>query len=236
MTAALKIISAGPGVTLQDAGRRGWLRFGVTGAGPMDRVSMATANLAVGAPPGSTAIEISLGGIELTADGAMLPIAIAGGGFEISLDDARLPSAVYLALAPGAKLRVRAGSEGAWCYLAVGGVIDVPLVLGSNATHTRSSLGGIAGRALAAGNVVPIRDPRPSGDGAAAIVAPWLERTDDPIRVILGPQHDYFSQAQIEAFCREPWTVPIAATAWRTSSKGRGFCPTTDSTSCPTAS
>ena len=115
MSAALKILSAGPGVTLQDAGRRGYLRFGVTGAGPMDRLAMATANAAVDAAVGATAIEISLGGIELTAEGAVLPIAIAGGQFEISLDETRLPSTVRLALSPGARLRVRAGGEGAWC-------------------------------------------------------------------------------------------------------------------------
>ena len=63
-----------------------------------------------------------------------------------------------LALSPGAKLRVRAGDDGAWCYLAVGGRIDVPPMLGSNATHTRSALGGIDGRALAAGDVLPVRD------------------------------------------------------------------------------
>jgi allophanate hydrolase subunit 2 len=82
MTAALKIIAAGPGATLQDAGRRGYLRFGVTTAGPMDALAMATANRAVGAADGATAIEVSLGGIELTADGATLPIAVAGGDFE----------------------------------------------------------------------------------------------------------------------------------------------------------
>jgi biotin-dependent carboxylase-like uncharacterized protein len=207
MTAALSIIAAGPGVTLQDAGRHGYLRYGVTAAGPMDRVAMATANLAVGAAPGATAIEVSLGGIEVSAEGAILPVAIAGGHFDVSLDGQRLPPAVRLALVPGAKLRIRAGSDGAWCYLAVGGTIDVPPVLGSNATHTRSSLGGIDGRALAAGDVLPLRDVRVTDSGAAALKAPWLEPSDDPIRVILGPQNDYFSRSQIETFTREPWTI-----------------------------
>ena len=121
MSAALSIIAAGPGVTLQDAGRHGYLRYGVTAAGPMDRLAMATANRAVGAAEGATAIEVSLGGIEVTADGAALPVAIAGGNFDVSLDGQRLPSAVRLALAPGARLRIRAGADGAWCYLAVGG-------------------------------------------------------------------------------------------------------------------
>ena len=80
-------------------------------------------------------------------------------------------------------------------------------MLGSNATHTRSALGGIDGRALAAGDVLPVVDARSCDGGAAALTAPWLDRSDDPIRVILGPQDDYFSRAQIERFCRETWTV-----------------------------
>ncbi|MBX9774008.1 MAG: biotin-dependent carboxyltransferase family protein, partial [Xanthobacteraceae bacterium] len=114
---------------------------------------------------------------------------------------------VRLALAPGATLRIRAGSDGAWCYLAIGGTIDVPPMLGSNATHTRSSLGGIDGRALTAGDVLPVRDIGACDGGAAALVAPWPGRSDEPIRVILGPQDDYFSKAQIDTFGRERWTV-----------------------------
>jgi allophanate hydrolase subunit 2 len=39
------------------------------------------------------------------------------------------------------------------------------------------------------------------------LTAPWLDRSVDPIRVILGPQDDYFSREQIETFCRERWTI-----------------------------
>ena len=207
MTAALKILAAGPGVTLQDAGRRGYLRFGVTGAGPMDRPAMATVNRAVGAAAGATAIEISLGGLDVTAEGTPLQIAIAGGGFDISLDEQRLPLAVRLMLRPGSRLRVRAGAFGAWCYLAVAGRIDVPPVLGSNATHTRSSLGGLQGRALIAGDVLPIVEPNACEESLAAVTAPWLAPIDGPIRLVLGPQADYFSQDQIARFCSQQWIV-----------------------------
>jgi biotin-dependent carboxylase-like uncharacterized protein len=207
MSAALKIVNAGPGVTLQDAGRHGYLRYGVTAAGPMDAPAMATANLAAGRAAGATAIEVSLGGIEVSAEGAALPVAIAGGNFDITLDGQRLPAAVRLALTPGPKLRIRAGSDGAWCYLAVGGAIDVPPMLGSNATHTRSALGGIDGRALGAGDALPVRDIGAGESGAAALTAPWLDKSDEPIRVILGPQDDYFPKPQIEALVRERWTI-----------------------------
>jgi 5-oxoprolinase (ATP-hydrolysing) subunit C len=207
MSAALKLLATGPAVSLQDAGRFGLMRFGVTAAGPMDPLAFATANRAASAPPGAAAIEISLGGLELTAVGATVTVALAGGAFDISLDGTALPPAVRLALEPGARLRVRAGPAGAWCYLAVGGRIDVAPMLGSVATHARSGLGGLGGRALAAGDLLPLADPAPAELGAAALAAPWLERPGELIRVILGPQADYFAADQIAAFCAGPWRL-----------------------------
>jgi Carboxyltransferase domain, subdomain A and B len=119
--AILRVVSAGPGATLQDAGRHGYLRFGVTAAGPMDQLSHATANLAVGNPAGSTAIEVSVSGIEVTAEFAPLSVAVAGGEFTLSLDGRPLPPAVVFNLDEGAVLKIRAGRSGSWCYLAVAG-------------------------------------------------------------------------------------------------------------------
>src|SRR5258707_15702677 len=105
----LRVLSGGPGATLQDGGRHGYLRFGVTAAGPMDLLAHATANLAVGNPADATAIEISVGGIELTAEAGSLSVAIAGGEFALSLDGRPLPPAVALNLEAGAGLKIRAG-------------------------------------------------------------------------------------------------------------------------------
>ncbi len=65
----LRILAAGAGVTLQDRGRHGALRYGITPAGPMDPLACATANRALGNPPGATAIEVGLGGLALTVEG-----------------------------------------------------------------------------------------------------------------------------------------------------------------------
>lgn len=215
MTAAaasiLRVLSAGPGATLQDGGRHGYLRFGVTAAGPMDQQAHATANLAVGNPAGATAIEVSVGGIELTAEGGTLSVAIAGGEFALSLDGRPLPSAVVLNLEEGAVLKIRAGGRGSWCYLAVAGRFIVPKVLGSHATHTRTGFGGVNGRALAAGDRLGIERSGSSQPSIGAIVTPWLDRPLDTIRVVLGPQHDFFADDQISAFLAGPWTVSAKA-------------------------
>src|SRR5882757_6220688 len=117
--AILRVLSAGPGATLQDAGRHGYLRFGVTAAGPMDSLAHATANLAVGNPAGATTIEVSVGGVEVTAESAPLHVAVAGSEFSMSLDGRPLPPAAVLTLEEVATMKIRAGRSGCWCYLSV---------------------------------------------------------------------------------------------------------------------
>lgn len=207
MSAVLRVIGAGPGVTLQDSGRRGYLRFGVTGAGPMDPAAYETANNAAGAPSGNPALEVSLGGVELTAEGAPVVLAIAGGSFAVSLNEISLPHAAALTLEPGARLLIRAGLHGAWTYVAIGGQVDVPPVLGSVSTHTRSGLGGINGRAMMAGDALTIKSPLQEKVPTSAIEAAWLDRPSDVVRVVLGPQDDFFTIDQIEAFLHGPWTL-----------------------------
>lgn len=200
----LRILSAGPGVTIQDGGRRGFLRFGVTESGPMDRLAHRTANRAAGVPCDSAAIEVSLGGIELTVEGAPLAVAIAGGSFNVFLDGHRLPSASLVRLAADHTLAVRTGASGAWCYVAVAGRFDRTPELGSVSMHTRTSIGG---RPLEAGTMLLVAEPRTPDLDAAEIVAPWLDRREEEIRVILGPQDDYFSTEQIAAFFKATWVV-----------------------------
>lgn len=207
MSAVLKIVSAGPGCTVQDGGRIGYLRFGVTGAGAMDRLAHVTANLAVGNPPGAGAVEISMGGMEVTAEGAPFAVALAGGAFDIATDGMKLQGAVRLDLAPGQTLTVRAGAAGAWCYLAVAGTMGLPRYLGSLATHTRSGLGGLEGRTLQAGDRIALDDARRFGAPAQRILAPWLDRPGDVIRVVLGPQDDFFDAAEIARFAAGPWSL-----------------------------
>lgn len=201
----LHILQAGPGTTLQDGGRHGYLRYGVTPAGPMDRLAFDTANRACDNAPGSTAIEIGLGGLEIRVEENPLSVAVAGGDFAVTLDGKRVPPAVLLWLEPGSVLRIAAGTAGAWCYLAFAGALQVPPMLGSTATHTRSGFGGIEGRALAAGDRLAVSEPRMLAPGV--LEAPWLDRPCDVIRVILGPQDDYFAADQIRAFLDGPWSL-----------------------------
>lgn len=204
---ALVIDSAGPGITLQDGGRHGYLRYGITAAGPMDPLMHAAANRAASNGLDATAVEISTGGVTVSAEDGAVGLTLLAPGFRVALDGVPLPDTVALTLEPGQTLVVRAGDAGAWGYLAVAGRLDVAPILGSAATHTRSGLGGLDGRGLAAGDRLPVAEGRTPDGPPQRLVAPWLDRDGREIRVVLGPQDDYFAPDQIEAFLAGPWTV-----------------------------
>jgi 5-oxoprolinase (ATP-hydrolysing) subunit C len=206
MKSALRILSAGPGATIQDAGRRGFMRFGVTPAGPMDQGAFLAAAAAAGDIHGA-AVEASLGGLELTAQGGGVGLAIAGGAFDVRLDGQALPCACAVALEPGARLSIRAGKAGAWCYVAPFGRFALSPVLGSLATHSRAAIGGLDGRMLRAGDILELDDLRPPPERPLAIEAPWLGPARARIRVLLGPQDDCFSRETIEEFLFSEWRM-----------------------------
>ena len=213
MSGRLRVMRAGPGVTIQDCGRHGHLRFGVTPAGPMDWIAHQSANLIVGNSADAAALEISVGGIDLVCENAPVTLAFCGGAFAWTRDGNKLPFAARIALSPGERLAARAGAWGAWCVLALHGGIDVPPVMGSRATHTRTAIGGFNGRALADGDVLEIlASDTPVAD--AAIIpfdAPWLAQDLSPIRVVLGPQDDYFSGQGIADFFKQSFRLtPMA--------------------------
>ncbi len=197
---ALRVTAAGHGATIQDGGRRGLLRFGVTPAGPMDWVAMASANLVLGNAADAAAVEIGGGGLTMTCEDRPVAVAFGGGGFAWTRDGAALPQAGRVTLQPGAVLRARAGAWGAFTYLALPGGIDVRPVMGSRATHTRSGLGGLEGRMLRAGDVLPEGDPDAMPRDEGCLEAAWLARSEAPVGVVPGPQDDYFDEVALATF------------------------------------
>jgi 5-oxoprolinase (ATP-hydrolysing) subunit C len=212
MAARLRLVSAGPGATIQDGGRFGYLRYGVTPAGPMDWTAFQTVCRALGNDERAAAIEVSLGGLSVTAEEGPLRVAFAGGAFEWRRDGAKLARTALLLLRPGEVLSAQAGPAGAWAYLGVAGGFDTPVELGSRATHTRSGIGGLDGRMLREGDLLPAAaGERSDAAVEAEIAAPWLEASAAPIRVVLGPQDDYFSASGLEAFFGESFILTPAA-------------------------
>jgi biotin-dependent carboxylase-like uncharacterized protein len=213
MAARLRVLQAGVGVTIQDGGRYGYLRYGVTHAGPMDWAAFKTASLALGNDDRAAAIEISVGGLHLLCEGAPLWAAYAGGDFSWRRDGEPLPNAARIRLEPGTALTARAENSGAFSYLAVEGGLQTHPIMGSRATHMRSGIGGVEGRMLKSGDVLPAAaNFQKSGERFEAVIdAPWLARGTLPFRVVLGPQDDYFSSEALDVFFTSEFTLTATA-------------------------
>jgi biotin-dependent carboxylase-like uncharacterized protein len=214
--AQLVVSSVGPFVSLQDAGRFGRLRFGVTDAGPMDRLAHAAANLAIGNEPGATAIEVSMGGLTLECREGAVTVAIAGGGFTVQHTrqhtgpthaDRNFTEWTALTLRRGDRLAVRPGEWGSWAYVAVAGTLDATSWLGSTSTHSASGFGG---GMVSSGQQLDIVNPRVDPDREGEIPLPQWARPNGRVRVVMGPQDQHFVDDATEAFVSTPYTLTAA--------------------------
>ncbi|MFV0282012.1 MAG: biotin-dependent carboxyltransferase family protein [Rhodoblastus sp.] len=215
MSAALCIVQAGPGVTLQDAGRWGFLRFGVTQAGPMDALAHEFSNRMAGNDAGAAAIEISVGGLDLVVEEEPLECAVVAPGFRVTHEGRPLPDMCLVGLQPGEKLTFRAGHSGAWAYLAPAGDFLRESELGSLAMHVRTGLGGAG---IKAGDRLAVAPSRTDAQQVRALgsrtgarqtraLGPFRDAGESALRVIAGPQDDYFDAANFARFLDGPWTI-----------------------------
>jgi biotin-dependent carboxylase-like uncharacterized protein len=194
-------------VAYQDAGRFGMMRFGVPASGPMDRLAHAAAHAALGQPQDGTAIEISMGGLELACESGEVTFCIAGGGFQVR--HAGVVSAPWCVrtLRAGDVLSVRPGPWGSWAYLAFCGDLLCERWAGSASTHSTSGLGG--GR-LTGGAAVVVRNASVCEARQGDLLIPDFARPRQRARVVPGPQTAQFVQAATEALFNEAFTVTAA--------------------------
>ena len=203
-TAVFSVEQVGPLTTIQDAGRTGFMRYGVPRSGPMDRGSFAIVQAALGLPAGGTAIETTLGGLTLRCIEGSVNFAVAGGDFRIMVDDRPAKSWAVSTIRAGSRLSIKAGHWGSWTYLGFAGAIASPEWLRSKATHALSGFGG--GR-LAVGQIIEVKDADDAQDKCGAIPCPVTARPRSHIRVVLGPQDRFFSPDIIVAFLTQPFML-----------------------------
>jgi antagonist of KipI len=203
---SVRVLRPGLLTTVQDGGRWGLQSHGVPPAGPMDPWSHRMANALVGNGADAATLEVTLKGPELAFDDERI-VAVAGAHFAIDVDSqGQSPNTAFIVPA-GARLRVGTRRIGARGYLAVTGGFAVPEVLGSRSTHLVGRLGGFEGRALAAGDSLPLGPPggpRPRRSGEAALPA-----SDGPtrIRVLPGPHVDKFAPDALSVLQSSPYSL-----------------------------
>jgi biotin-dependent carboxylase-like uncharacterized protein len=207
----LRVLAPGLLTTVQDLGRPGYQHLGIPPGGALDPVSLRAANALVGNPPGAAALEVAYVGPTLEVEAESVRVAIAGGEalIEVQGEDgaaARVEPFRSLCLLRGEKLRIGSLARATVLYLAVEGGLDVPPVLGSASTYIRGRLGGLNGRALAAGDKIPLTRAQASARGECRLEGLDLS-PPRRIRVIAGPQSDYFSDATVARFFASEYTV-----------------------------
>jgi biotin-dependent carboxylase-like uncharacterized protein len=160
---AIKIISPGLATTVQDLGRPGYYHLGIPLSGGMDRFALQAANLLVGNDPGAAVLEAVFMGPQIVFDSDRI-VAVAGAELPPKVDgDLRETWSSFL-VKKGQTLSFNFLKAGARAYIAIAGGIEVPIVLGSRSTYVLGALGGHEGRALKAGDVLPLGSVPKSGE------------------------------------------------------------------------
>lgn len=204
----IKIIKAGILTTIQDMGRYGYQETGMAVSGVMDTRSTSIANILVGNDENEGVIEVTMMGptIEFTADNI---IAVTGGDLSAKLDGTDFPRYQAVLVKAGQTLSFMAPKAGSRAYIAFAGGLDVPVVMGSKSTNLKSKIGGLDGRKLENGDEIGFTAPKTSLPNMEKrkVAVPDFSAKEHELRVVLGPQDDYFPQSSIDVFFNNEYTI-----------------------------
>lgn len=205
----LEILDAGLLTTIQDLGRRGSQKYGVTVGGAMDTFALRAANRLVGNPEGNAAMEIRSSGVLMRVFEKSI-VAVTGARFSLTVDERPVPMDTAVFMRPSQVLEFGAHSSGVWAYLAVNGGFDAPCVLGSRATDLRGNFGGWEGRALKAGDQIDFGEHVFNLGRAGVTLSPEFARyyeSPAPFAVVRGPHNDYFRADAFAKFLNNDFAI-----------------------------
>ena len=205
------VLKPGMFTTVQDAGRQGYLGFGVPVSGAMDIFSLTAANALVKNEVGCACLETTLIGPELQTL-AQAQIAITGGNCAPTINDHEAQMWRTLNLQIEDVLSFGRMESGCRAYVAVRGGIDVPSVLGSRSTYVRGGFGGMDGRQLKIGDEIGVCPARLlSTEHRLPEELIPVHSNDLKVHAILGPQADVFTDVGIQTFFSSPYKVTSEA-------------------------
>jgi len=202
-----EVIQPGPLTTIQDLGRYGYQQYGMPSSGAMDAYALRIGNVLVGNKENAASLEITLFGCQLRAlrDTA---VAITGADFAATVNSKPAPQWQAIPVHKNDTIAFPRFKSGCRAYLSVAGGIAVPKVMGSASTYLRAGIGGYEGRALRKGDILRTAEPvhKPAQTAVPPEYIPDYSRRI-ALRVILGPQDDYFTESGIRTFLNSDYTV-----------------------------
>ena len=179
---SLYVLRPGMHDTVQDRGRFGYQALGFSPSGAMDRRSAAIANILVGNPSEAAVLECAYVGPCLLVRRSCV-VCLTGADMRATLDGFPLEPYAAVRASAGQVIDVGRATWGAYAYLAVSGGIDVPLAMGSRSASARYGLGGVEGRPLREGDVLPLAQDAPE-------ILPGMEAR------VLGSRDAYFDRGR----------------------------------------
>jgi len=208
---ALKIIKSGLSTSVQDLGRPGYFHLGIPISGAMDRYALRAANMLVGNPEDAAGLEGVLMGpeIEFTEDAT---VAVTGADMPMTLDGEAVQGWTSFSVKPGQTLSFGFLKTGARIYIAVSGGIATDPDLGSRSTYPIGALGGVEGRPIAAGDIIPV------GSGSVRTASKSVPNDlrlvpsyPAELRVLPGLYWNRLTEASGEGFFEDTWIVAAEA-------------------------
>lgn len=194
MSRALKVVTAGPQVTVQDLGRPGWLSVGLSRGGAADRLALAEGAALLGQATDMAALEMAqMGGTFEVTEPARF--ALSGAPMRAEIDGRAVTWNASHRLEPGQRLAIGPAISGAYGYLSLAGGIATEPVMGSRSAHLMARIG----RALKPGDGLPI-GPDPAPDRASMTLTPDPRFGGGTVRVAPGAQTDLFPEEERERF------------------------------------
>lgn len=206
----IKVLRAGLCDLVMDQGRVGLGALGVPAGGAADPAALAAANLLVGNGEAAAGLEVTLAGPVLTFPAGGV-VALTGARFTATRSSgAAVAWNETQVLAAGETLTLGRTEAGSRCWLAVGGGLAVPQVLGSRSTFLPAGFGGFQGRALRTGDVLGM-EARAGDERLLRAQPPVVADRDAPLRVVVGPQASQFNDAGLAAFFSGCYRVAAAS-------------------------
>lgn len=199
MTGQLLIHQAGPCVTVQDLGWRGYVAQGISRGGAMDVLAMVEGAALLGQSSSCAALEMAgFGGqFSLTRD---CVIALTGAEMRADIDGRAVAWNTSHILPAGARLTLGAVMRGVYGYLHIAGGFSPPPILGGCGTHLAAGL-----RApIAAGAELPFGAAPTSRAGLTLAVAD--RSAGGVIRILPTLQSDMFGADLLAVFQNTPFT------------------------------
>lgn len=204
--------NGGPLTTVQDLGRFGYQKFGMPTAGVMDKFSYKIANLLVDNEEDEAVLEYTLKGPNLKFEEDAI-ISVTGAESLVKLNDKKIKMWKSHYIEKGSVLEISSTKKGLRGYIAFKSGFNLPEIMGSKSTYLRGNLGGYEGRKLKSGDVLEISEKvfRKNYNLKSLDKKNRPDFSQKNIRVIMGPQDDFFSQKGISKFLKREFKVSSQA-------------------------